>query len=135
MKLEIFVFCLFLLSVNCSTVLTDDKKDECENKEPSEKKDCNSIYDDDLINAGYHCCYIYFKYDKEIESVKTKEIKYCESYNKTRYDAIADDWKTVKKEAEQGAKDNNNKLKKAKIECQSSFLKFGFFGLIATLLL
>ena len=51
MKLEIFVFCLFLLSVNCSTELTSEKKNECEYKDPSNKEDCNNIYDKDLIDV------------------------------------------------------------------------------------
>ena len=133
MKIEILVLCLFLLSVNCSTILTDDKEDECESQQPSEKNDCNSIYDDDLINAGYHCCYLYFKYDKEIDS-GTKETKYCLSYDKEKYDSIKDNWKTEKENAENQAEAKNNKLKEAKIECQSSFLKIGFVGLFATFL-
>ena len=132
MKTKFFVLYLLLVNIYCSTVPTLAQTAQCASKSPSKKKDCNDIYDDDLQKAGYHCCYVYQKYKNEISG--QKEFKTCTPIDKEYYDSIGDNWDTIKKTAEDAAKQLGNELKKYKIQCKSSFLKIGLIGLVTALL-
>ena len=132
MKIITLISCLFLLSVNSSTLYDAAK---CTSTSPSKAKDCNNVYSKDAQNEGYHCCYYHVKLKKEYYGVK--ESKACQHYTKEMYDAIENTWENSKKAYEEVLKkvDSDNKVKTYEIKCQSSFLKIGFVGLIAALLL
>ena len=126
MKLEFLLFCLILININCEVVSS------CEG---DTEKDCTGKTNSD----NETCCFVEVEYKKEWDEdgSKTNVYKDCEGLDKYDIDHIKDLIKIRKSSDNYDAKkeDKDDKVKKYSIKCQSTFLKFGFIGLIAALLL
>ena len=103
MKIIALISCLFLLGVNCSTLVDSAK---CTATSRSKAKDCNNVYSKDTQKEGYHCCYFHVKLKKDYYG--TKEMKSCQHYTKEMYDTIEDYWEGVKKTFENTVKNDDS---------------------------
>ena len=126
MKIEFLVFCLLLLTINCSSSEVIAKCTAAASS--TKKKDCTSINTDS--DPDYYCCFYEYKYKNDPPSGVSKEGKGCTLITKSSYNNIKNEVDTTK----ETSKKAGYEYSKYKINCQSAFLKIGLVSLIIGLL-
>lgn len=106
MKLHQIILILFLLSIV--------QANECDEVNPSKKKDCTKHSKSSESDGWKYCCY-----------VEANSQKGCIDYSQAQYDAIGKMTSSEKK----AAKDLGGK-----IECESSYIAFTLLSLILIIL-